>query len=357
MACENPRRIRNPRYKGMSLTDMYDYSERHYGKYARPPDVYLDVGCGFCASCQKRRLNSYRMRLMYECEKYPNTLYLTLTFTDDALKEYKNDYNRAIKEFLDSFRKKFGKGVKHFFISEFGDDTHRIHYHGLLFNVPKTCTEFDVDSIWNRAYGKKRKDFKKFVGVFKNPRGIVDVSWLREGPKAASYICKYLTKDYDSPTEKRPRVLISNGVGLGYLSPVQVHLHRSTLSPFLAFNGRKYALPKYYKDKIFDQDLKDRIIINRMNEDPFAPKELNGRYHYPIFPGYYPTYEKALQSLHADNLRIGISKKEPKKGLKQPIEKPIKIDKKSIYFDEFGCVYSTFQIPFSFKNLFKNGKI
>ena len=330
MACERPKKIRNPRYKDMSLTDMYEYSERHFGIYRKPPDYYVEVGCGTCHSCQKRKLNGYKMRLMYECAKYPNSLFLTLSFTDDALKEYQSDYNVAVKQFLDAFRKRFGKGVKHFFVCEFGSLKGRPHYHGILFNVPRSCTEEDIESIWNRGNGIYRKTRGKFIGQYKKPRGIINASWLRDGNKSASYICKYLTKDYQN-LEKQPRILISNGVGLDYLTKSQIAFHRDNLIPYMSYNGFKYPLPKFYKDKIFTQDLKDKLVVERMNEPYPQVKFLRGVEHYPAFPGYYPTYEKHLKGICFSNQALGLTKSYICKTKKRKIKDKNELLKKPNY--------------------------
>ena len=119
------------------------------------PDYHISVGCGKCDYCQKRRLNAYRIRLNYELQQYSNSLFVTLSFCDDALEEYKDDYNKAVLQFLDALRKYYKHNIRHWFICEFGTEHGRPHYHGLLFNVPYISFE-DIESIWNRGNGKLR---------------------------------------------------------------------------------------------------------------------------------------------------------------------------------------------------------
>jgi len=70
MACENPLKIRNPRYKKWTDEHIYNYS-MHWFKEPRPPDLLIDVPCGKCFSCQKRRMRDYQIRLLYEFSQYP----------------------------------------------------------------------------------------------------------------------------------------------------------------------------------------------------------------------------------------------------------------------------------------------
>ena len=238
------------------------------------PNYTIDVGCGKCHSCQKRRLNDYVVRMRYELERYPNSLFVTLSFTDSALKEYKNNYNKAVLQFLDALRKELGKNIRHFFVLEYGNDdlyvnrkgklskgTKRPHFHGILFNLP--WIDFTlIESIWNRGNGKRRNLRKdKNINFFRKSRGFVYLEAIRDTGKCSSYICKYLNKDYQVPGYKH-RLIVSRGFGSGYLTPQQIHLHRSTLSPFMAYNGTFRPLSQYYKNKIFTQEDKDKMVVN-----------------------------------------------------------------------------------------------
>ena len=100
MACENPLRIMNPRYKKMTPVDRLFYSRSCFGMDT-PLDYYIEVPCGCCQACEKRRMFDFRVRLMYEHAAYPNSAFITLTFNDENLQRFKDDPNKAVRLFLD----------------------------------------------------------------------------------------------------------------------------------------------------------------------------------------------------------------------------------------------------------------
>ena len=264
MACIYPKHIKNPRYKYMSDKEIEEYGLKNHSSPS-PPDLYIDVGCGKCEYCQKRRLNDYRIRLNYELAEHPNSLFVTLSFCDDALEEYKQDYNLAVRQFLDALRKHFGKNIRHWFICEFGTEHGRPHYHGLLFDIPYIPFE-EFESLWNRGNGKRRNiDKDDFVGYYRKPRGIIWIDSVRE--TTVNYLVKYMTKDYN-PNVIPPRVLSSRGIGLGYLTEFNISLHNGKYKkPYISYRDYNVPLPQYYKNKIYSAE--DKVaIVNQSVENP-----------------------------------------------------------------------------------------
>lgn len=317
MPCEHPVRIKNPRYHHLSKQEVSEYCEKHYFKYSRPPDYYIDVGCGKCHSCQVKRLAGFRMRLQYELEKYPNSLFITLSFNDLALEEYKDNYNRAVSQFLDALRKEYGHSIRHFFVCEFGTLHGRPHYHGILLNVP-WLDFYKVESIWNRGNGKQRvKGNDSYIGFYRNPRGILYLEAIRSYDKISWYLCKYMTKEFQS--ERQPRIMTSRNFGAGYLTPQVVSLHKRQEAPYLAYNGKKYPLPRFYSQRIFTPEEKDLQVVKRWYSVP-PPKYLGDQVFYPVLRAgtyFYPGFEEALKVFANRQYLLGLSPSF-KKTIKQP---------------------------------------
>lgn len=300
MPCERPKRIINPRYKGLSASELRaKCNERYSLDLARPPDYEIEVPCGKCASCQKRRLQCFRLRLLYELEQYPNSLFITLSFTDSALEEYKDNYNKAVCQFMDSMRKRYGRQLRHFFVLEYGTENGRPHYHGILFNVP-WLDFFEVESIWNRGNGRIRTSDKDFVDFYRKPRGIIYLESIRERNKLASYITKYLTKDYN-PDRPCPRVLTSVGLGVSYLTEEVVRYHRSNLDTTITICGYPFVLPEYYKRKIFTEDDRIKIVYNLFC-NPKSVWFVDGRQYYSK-----DSFKQALSDFHDKQVLMGLS--------------------------------------------------
>ena len=294
MACENPLQIVNPRYKKWTDEHLRDYSMKWF-KESRPPDYLIEVPCGRCNSCEKRRMRDFQIRLLYEFAQYPdNSYFITLTFNDDSLEKFKDNPNKAVLLFLDRFRKKVNSNnqIRHWIVPEFGTLHGRIHYHGILFNLPLADYSNQqladlLESSWSY--------------------GFVDISLCR-GDGAPRYVSKYVTKSY-SNFGKIPRVISSIGIGKSYLNEENLRFHKDKkgfLRPYILKNGYKIPLPRYYADKIFTEEDKVLMLIDRH----FT--ELNGDKEF-IWKGVtYPTeyaYWKARLQTYRDNVRIGLSLK------------------------------------------------
>lgn len=225
--------MRNPRYSKLN-------DELYWREYYREnfniglPDEFIDVPCGKCHSCRKAKSTAWRIRLNSEFDKYPNSVFITLTFNDKNLKRFKYEPNRAVRLWLDRMRKRLGKQIRHFIIGEYGDKTSRFHYHGILFNVPDFFTVDTLSDTWQY--------------------GFCYIGWCNK--KTINYILKYITKVDDSgKTLKIPRLIVSKGIGEYFVKQYWNEPLKTRKMPFLTVgNGAKIPLPRYIKQKLFNED-------------------------------------------------------------------------------------------------------
>ena len=124
----------------------------------------VPVGCGNCIECRKLKAREWQVRLNEEIRNNKNGVFVTLTFDEKSLdileKEIRLDTNYhekeintlptlAVRRFLERWRKKYGKSVRHWLITELGhQNTERIHLHGLIF----TDNKEDIEPIWSYGY-------------------------------------------------------------------------------------------------------------------------------------------------------------------------------------------------------------
>lgn len=299
MSCESPLRVPNPRYaccigadnfnpdKAYDGVTIQDYCETFFGYRGRPPDEYIDVPCGTCFSCNRSRLNGWRIRLLSEVNRYPNSIFVTLTFNDKYLRKFQDNPNKAISLFLDRTRKKYGKQIRHFFIAEFGTLKGRIHYHGIIFNAPyKSLDPTELAKEWKY--------------------GFVYLGWCNE--KTCNYIVKYITKDAPKG-QKVPRVIASKGLGEGYIQ-VYGNRHIASQMPYIRKGNYRIPLPRYYLTKMWSDYERVQLQIKSMLE-PFV------RY----VDGYKYTdelsYKSALKRYSAKQISIGLSPKPSKPQISQ----------------------------------------
>lgn len=240
------------------------------------------VRCGKCLSCLEHRQAGWIARLTDEFNSYPEGVYfVTLTYDDEHVPMKKvgpDEYLPAIstsdvKKFHADLRKRFQQGFyldrtllnagwssepariilpechfKYYVTSEYGPNgTRRPHYHGFYSNMLEDeDLVFDLfQSIWGKG----------FVTVEKG-----------RSEACAAYVSKYLVNDSLVPYDDRlpkPRAWISKGLGKYYLDdPVTVAWHREAPleHQFVMQNGRKGILPRYWRDKIYDDDMKAEIL-------------------------------------------------------------------------------------------------
>lgn len=293
MSCLKPILLKNPRYKKQSRAQFVRYCIDVIGKDNctwnvdsrvgpigwLPPDYYIKVPCGKCLECKKKKRLSWSLRLMQEVECHKESTFLTLTLDDKYLKEFEKDPKKPLKLYIDRLRKHLGYRPKYFFVNEYGDENDRLHYHGLIFGTSKDKLPFDLlRGKWN--YG---------------------ISWLGSfaNYKTANYITKYLLK-YSG--DKKPFIMCSNGIGESYVTKpraLEKHLNNFDYRPFVRCNNAWYPLPKYYADKLLNDDIKVCLMLNRTKQDKFYLRGQEYRSEYE--------YLKARDSWYRDTIRLGMS--------------------------------------------------
>ena len=242
--CLYPLRIRNPGYE--SLVDC-----QHRSPFSDstgdviPPDYEVDVPCGKCWQCLRQKRFEIVLRLKVEQSVIPpgtRSYFVTLTFDQDCYVKYAFDYGLCVRRWLDKLRKRYGK-FRYWFISELGEKTHRLHFHGILFGMPDIPYK-DLCSTW--TYG---------------------ISWYGYcTDRTCGYITKYMIKQQvDKGQIYKPIKIYSKSIGAGrdgsgvdYLSK---HVgFRDPQCPgdypdcvVLPGSPYTYAIPRYYFGKLFGE--------------------------------------------------------------------------------------------------------
>lgn len=194
------------------------------------------VPCGKCAFCLTNKRSQWMFRLAHEMrlQEHPG-YFLTLTYDEKHVKRV-HDCGlslrfRDVQLFLKKLRKE-NFYVKYVCVGEYGHETKRPHYHMLL---------------WSEA-----------------PPGRIEAHWswgrVHFGQltmASCMYTLKYIIqpKQRDIPGGlERTRAQFSKGLGLGYLTTGVYDYHTFDYDEpvmFSVVDGRKVALPRYYKQKIF----------------------------------------------------------------------------------------------------------
>lgn len=214
------------------------------------------IGCGNCIECRKQKARGWQIRLSEEIQHTTNGKFVTLTFSNEALTKLQeelqtNECNAvatiAVRRFLERWRKKYKKSVKHWLITELGHkNTERIHLHGIIFTDVKNE---EMQNLW--SYGKTDQ------GRYINQRSV-------------NYIVKYLTKTDLDHKNYKPIILCSAGIGKQYLERLQSQKNQyngiHTDETYRLPNGRKVALPIYYRNKIYSEEEREKLWLQKLDK-------------------------------------------------------------------------------------------
>ena len=152
----------------------------------------------------------------------------------------------ALRKFLERCRKKTKKSLRHWCVTELGEDNGRIHLHGIFFG--DKAAELVIEK-WKYGY--------VFIGTFVNEKTI-------------NYISKYMLKDDLNNREFTGKVLTSAGMGRKYFERGDWKFNRyngeNTKEYYVFRNGTRAMMPRYYKDKIYSDEEKELLWLQKLNK-------------------------------------------------------------------------------------------
>lgn len=230
--CIHPIKIRNPKVS------------------ARSPDPFMEVPCSRCIACKQTKARQWSFRLTEEDKISKTAYFITLTYQDKNLPINKNyTYPELNKDHLKAFFKalreknkrdypKYGK-TKYYATGEYGGQTGRPHYHAIVFNAHPNIIKH-LGKLW------------------KHGNTHVDSCNLETISYTTGYI---MSKDSDKSRELERQIefsLMSKGMGLNYLKHnARYHVENETY--MTKFQGNNFAIPRYFREKIFSEEQRDQL--------------------------------------------------------------------------------------------------
>lgn len=219
---------------------------------------YVPIKCGRCIECRKQKKREWIVRLSEEIRTNNNAYFVTLTFNDSSIKEIKSkllikeneSYEElnliatyAVRHWLELIRKHKKKSIKHWLITELGEDFSRIHLHGIVWGNLS-----DIEK-WKYGYW--------YVGDYVNEKTI-------------NYITKYMLKVPEKHPNFIGKILASKGIGSNYMKRNDAENNKyngkSTNESYRLQNGTKINLPAYYRNKIYTEDEREKLWINKIEQ-------------------------------------------------------------------------------------------
>lgn len=212
----------------------------------------VSVPCGRCPVCLKRRADGWAFRLMQQDKLSHNSVFLTLTYSTDHVpfteRGFMNLNKKDVQLFFKRLRKRVGNSynsntpIRYYVCGEYGSKRYRPHYHAIIFNCPPAA---DILSAWHLG--------ECYFG---------DVSGA-----SVSYVLKYMCKPKRIPLhandDRQPEFsLMSKRLGANYLTDEISEWHHADMLNRLHLtlkDGRKVAMPRYYKEKLYSEADKELI--------------------------------------------------------------------------------------------------
>ncbi len=267
--CLYPKLIENRKYKA---------NKKNGGVIPPVSDkrtLMVPVGCGKCIECKKQKARAWQVRLHEEIRHDNKGKFVTLTFSDESIKKLSENitgvtgYNLdneiatiGTRRFLERWRKKYKKSVKHWFITELGGNgTENIHIHGIIW----TNEIEEISKIWK--YGIVTIGERKYNnGIAMNNSSL---GYVNE--KTINYIIKYVNK----PDEKHPnynsKILTSAGIGNKYLDRIDSKQNKykgtKTDETYKTRQGIKLNMPIYYRNKIYTEEEREKLWLQKLDKE------------------------------------------------------------------------------------------
>lgn len=169
---------------------------------------------------------------MFEGRRQKHGVFFTFTFDDEHYpgdRITRSEFASIFRKFRDRLRKRCGRKVRFFVITDVGKHTARLHFHGILFaSSLRTRNGISYDDI--RACWKEG-----FVWI----GGYFDM-------RTFGYITKYITKTSHVDPDFIPQVLCSTKLGLEYAAQTYSREFFQTHGVF-SLSGYIYAIPTYFR--------------------------------------------------------------------------------------------------------------
>jgi len=193
---------------------------------------------------------------MKEGERSETALFVTLTYDTKYVPLTKNGFmtlkKRDIQTYMKRLRKLSDTKLKYYVCGEYGSKRDRPHYHMIIFNA-------DAEKV-ERAWSEYRAGFG-YV-----PFGTIYIGEVNEA--SIGYTLKYMQKPgkipkHQNDDRQKEFSLMSKGLGQNYITDAMNKWHKNDLVNRMYVpikDGKKIAMPRYYKDKIYTDTQK--LLIN-----------------------------------------------------------------------------------------------
>lgn len=188
-------------------------------------DMPLQVPCGKCAGCMASRSQEWAVRAYHEASQHDRNCFVTLTYADPPPPSIDKKH---LQDFFKRARHKYD--FRYLACGEYGEQTHRPHYHALIFGEDFLDEKIAIsDSLYTS---------QPLADLWSH--GHVAVAELSMA--TCCYVAGYVNKkigDEDTFALRSTRP----GLGKGWLEKYSDEIRRNG---FVVIEGKKIPIPKRY---------------------------------------------------------------------------------------------------------------
>ena len=228
----------------------------------------MSMPCNHCAACYKNHSDDWFSRLTIEFYNSRDAAFLTLDYAPEFVPINEQSGLLSLKKedfqlFMKRLRQKVPAGtLRYFAVGEYGSQSHRPHYHAIMFGIDKY-------QCWEAARPSWRKMGK-------------DIGHVHVGnvtPASIRYVCSYITArrhhQFNKTLAEPPFSLQSSNPGIGFqymFNPEIIRYHKEDIERrFVQINGASLHMPKFYSSRIYNKTDND-ILLERELPDKFAER-------------------------------------------------------------------------------------
>lgn len=253
--------------------------------------IPMRLPCGRCSGCLMERRQLWSLRCRHEASCWDHNVFLTLTYSDDALPWHGSLDRDHLTRFFKRLRSRVSgvqaapgseaRPIRYFACGEYGTRSKRAHYHALLFNVR-------IDDA--RVYGKGSYTSELMSSLW--PYGSHVIGSVT--PASAAYVAGYALKKVKGAVERTLRYevvdfatgevvervpefsVMSRRPGIGQYW--YDRFKRDLSNGYLVDGGSKVAVPRFYEDKYrvdFPEEVEARDYARYLESVAKDPAEMS----------------------------------------------------------------------------------
>lgn len=222
--------------------------------------------------------------MVAESKNHNDTVFVTLTYSPEYLRSkglpedgILSVDKKEVQNFLKRLRKNLSRRIRYFACGEYGEKSHRAHYHAIIFGLSVSDAS-EIDRAWR-------------------PRGFTKTVQANQATMA--YVARYCTKknyglDYKDWLDEQGLAhefqLQSNKPGIGYCALEKgAVIKDDNRNYFVWFEGKRITAPRYLSEKLtneieksiraikFQRERYEREDVDRTANDFQAERNIEAR--------------------------------------------------------------------------------